>query len=117
MGPLIPVFRLLVTSPLGCKARVDNLIVKVYNCFYLHLTVHRFTMNGIYMGHFIYKIIYKILCLVIDLNQTIRSGGTITLTFQGFNIKDLGQKCPLGYVSLRLRVQNAVPAQPCVGKY
>ena len=22
----------------------------------------------------------------------------------------------IGYVSLRLRVQNAVPAQPCVGK-
>ena len=23
---------------------------------------------------------------------------------------------PIAYVSLRLRVQNAVPAQPCVGK-
>ena len=26
-------------------------------------------------------------------------------------------ECILVYVSLRLRVQNAVPAQPCVGKY
>ena len=39
-------------------------------------------MNGIYMGYFIYtKLFTKTLCLVIDLNQTIRSGGTIMLTF------------------------------------